>query len=669
MKKHKFTLSGCAGLAGIVTLALTLPAFAQRPYFLLPGVHPGYSLVSMRPASMETSGANAAPNVGGMAWLPDGRLFIASMSSNSPGGPNANRLGVSHGYMFSGIPGATSNANVSVTQVATGFQMPSGAVAIGDTLYVLDNEDGLTKLTPNGSGGYVKSVLHKGVLGYVTTKTGLGYRTWTGGLAYRDGYFYAAVGMALNSGPSVMDTSVIYRGKGVIYKISKNGASVDTLAGGVRNAVSLAFGPDDQLFYTDNQGSFMPSSGMFHVKQGAFFGHPLSPFENSLRTPPAVIFAHGSGQGGGDANNPVVARVATDMLTLRNGQYKNQILVGTNHSTGMNRVFLEKIPDGNGGHVYQGAVFPFSQGFGVGSATGSGNFPTAALPGVLPDFRTNVNRLSYGPDGHIYLGGGNSPGGNTNGGHGFEGSLQYGLARLVANNDTVFEMKAIRSLGPTQLEIEFTEPITNLTTTDVSVRQGISTQATNNNYGAGYSPPSTALTVTAVALNAEKTRATLTITGLQQRPATTTPGSVQDRTWGSLIQVRITNVTAVSNRPMWGDTTAAKRGLVGWYTLNKFGPGSDAGGITAVARGDKVRGMNTGLMFTMRAGAVAVRSPVEQAYTLRTLDMAGRVIATHAVEAGRQEYLVPRSSLTQGLTVIEARAADGRRFSAAVSGI
>src|SRR5690606_33030118 len=151
---------------------------------------------------------------------PDGRLFIASMSSNNAGGDNANRIGVSHGYIFSGIPGATSKASVTVSQVSTGYQMPSGAVTVGDSIYVLDNEDGVTKLTPDGSGGYTKSTLFKGVLGYVNTKSGWGYRTWTGGLAYKGGFLYAVVGMALNRGPSVLDEADLYRGKGTIYKIS-----------------------------------------------------------------------------------------------------------------------------------------------------------------------------------------------------------------------------------------------------------------------------------------------------------------------------------------------------------------------------------------------------------------------------------------------------------------
>ena len=655
-------------VAGTVVALTAVAGWAQRPYYLMPGLHPSYdSLVSMRPSSMESTGSNAGPNVGGMAWLPDGRLFIAGMSANAPGGDHANRLGESHGYLFSGIPTATSNASVTVTQVSTGYQMPSGAVALGDTIYVLDNEDGLTKLTPDGDGGWVKSVLHKGVLGYINTKSGFGYRTWTGGLAYKDGFFYATVGSAVNRGPSVMTLDDLYRGKGVIYKISKDGSTVDTLAGGVRNPVSMAWGPDAQLFYTDNQGSFMPASAIFHVQQDDFYGHPNTPLEDKFRTPPAIIFPYGSHFTGGTAANPAVANVATDMLMLRDGVYEGQMLVGTNHTPGMNRVFMEKIPTGTPGeYIYQGAVFPFSQGMGLGHGT-SGETPQ---PGVLPDFRTNVNRLSYGPDGRIYLGGGLSPvanGGNAGGGaHAFTGGLPYGLARLVASNDTAFEMKAIRSRSATTLEVEFTEPVNAVTTSNFTVHQGVSVQATSNGYGAGYNAPSAALTVTAAELDADKRRVTLTVTGLKQRPVALTPGSVEDRTWGSLIQVRVTGVTAVSGHSMWQDTTAGKQGLTGWYTLNRFGPGEDVAATTAIARGD-APGVRSGLMLSARSGGILLRAPVDGAYTVRTMNMRGQVLATHNVAVGRRDFLVPTASLARGVTVIEARAANGRRFTATAS--
>jgi hypothetical protein len=662
-------------LCGSLIALAASTALAQRPFYLLPGVHPAYSAVSMRPASMATSGANAAPNTGGMAFLPDGRLFIASMNSTN-GGAEANRRGISHGYLFSGIPTATSNAQVTVDSISTGYQMPSGAVTVGDTIYTLDNENGITRLTKNGS-AWTKTTIYNGALGRTPgVLSDTVNRTWTGGMVYRNGFLYAAVGTGLipggtSYGFTTAQEARLYRGKGAIWKVSLNGAVADTFAGGVRNPVSMGWGPDSQMFYTDNQGSFEPASAMFPVFQGAFFGHPKTPFDNKLRTPPAIIFPYGSNPGGGDSNNPVLARVATDMLTLRDGVYKNQMLVGTSHSTGINRVFLEMIPTGvPGQYVYQGAIMPFSQGFGVGTGTGTLNVPTGSLPGVLSDFRSNVNRMAYGPDGRIYLGGGNSPGGNSQGAHGFQDGLQYGLARLASNGDTVFEIKAVRSLSSTQMEVEFTEPVVSISTSNVWVRQWGSLQGgtgNNNSYGGGYQDGAANLTVSAVTLNGDKTRATLTITGLSQRPTVTTAGSAEDRRWGYLVQIRIRGIAAVSGRAMWTDTSSIKRGLTAWYTMNKFGPGIDAGGgVTAISRGD-ARGARTGLVFSVSGDGIVVRHPVDGAWTLRTLDTRGRVLATHAVGAGQLEYKVPASSLSSGVTVLEAKSADGRRFTASVA--
>ena len=77
-------------------------AWAQRPYYLVSGVHPGYSLVNMKPSSAPTG----QPNVGAMTWLPGGRLFIASMSTQTATG--ALDMSYTGGFILSGIPGATS---------------------------------------------------------------------------------------------------------------------------------------------------------------------------------------------------------------------------------------------------------------------------------------------------------------------------------------------------------------------------------------------------------------------------------------------------------------------------------------------------------------------------------------------------------------------------------
>jgi hypothetical protein len=631
-------------------LLASLATQAQRPFFLLSGVHPGYSLVNMKPSSAPTG----QPNVGAMAWLPDGRLFVAGMSTNAAGGTNAPRLGPTNGYIFSGITSATSAATVTMTTAGSNYQMPSGAVTVGDTIYVLDNDSGLTRLVPNG-GGYTKQVVYSGVLGYLTGKSGSSYRSWTGGLAYRDGFFYAVVGMGLiPGGTSEYTDANLYRGKGSILKISKSGQVVDTLAGGVRNPVSMDWGPEGQLFYTDNQGSFMPASALFHVRPGSFFGHLKTPFDNQKRTAPAIIFPYGGDLTGGTATNPCVSRVATGFVQLKAGsRFAGQMLVGSNPQNGINRIFMEKV-----GTEYQGALFPFSQGFGVGPGT-SGN---AALPGVLPEFRANVNRLSVGPDGQLYVGGGNSPGGASSGSHGIDGTPTGALARMVPNNDTVFEMKAIRSLDSTHFEIEFTEPIVTAATSNFTLTYGISTQATNTGYGAGFSAPSTALTVSAVSLSANNTKVTLTISGLRQRPTVATAGSVEDRTWGTLVQFRVTGLNAVSSRPMWGNGSG---GGVAWYTLNKFGPGVDVGfDPVSVSRSASVPQGSFGLQVTRRADGLLVAAPQAGSYTLRISDLRGKTLATFRVHSG--DYLVPAAALGGGVTVVEARSAAGQRFAAVV---
>ena len=60
MRSKKSTM----GFLGLAALAAA-PSMAQRPLYLVPGVHPGYSLVSMRPTDPALPAT--APNVGAMA--------------------------------------------------------------------------------------------------------------------------------------------------------------------------------------------------------------------------------------------------------------------------------------------------------------------------------------------------------------------------------------------------------------------------------------------------------------------------------------------------------------------------------------------------------------------------------------------------------------------------
>src|SRR5262249_3687516 len=105
------------------------------------------------------------------------------------------------------------------------------------------------------------------------------------------------------------------------------------------------------------------------------------------------------------------------------GPFEKQLFVGDQtHSTIM-RVFLEKV----NGH-YQGACYPFRQGFGSG---------------IVP--------VRFGKDGSLFAGG-------TNRGWGSRGNKAYSFERLVWTGKTPFEIKEMRAKHD-GFELTFTQPI------------------------------------------------------------------------------------------------------------------------------------------------------------------------------------------------------------------
>jgi glucose/arabinose dehydrogenase len=66
---------------------------------------------------------------------------------------------------------------------------------------------------------------------------------------------------------------VAYRGWAL--QISPTG-SLTPLASGFRSPCGVSLSPEGDLFVTDNQGDWMPASPIYHVKPGGFYGHPAS---------------------------------------------------------------------------------------------------------------------------------------------------------------------------------------------------------------------------------------------------------------------------------------------------------------------------------------------------------------------------------------------------------
>ncbi|GAB4049285.1 hypothetical protein GCM10028810_39010 [Spirosoma litoris] len=254
--------------------------------------------------------------------------------------------------------------------------------------------------------------------------------------------------------------------RGWTMKISENG-TMQPWATGMRSPCGLGIF-DGELFYADNQGDWMGSGGVVHVKKGAFVGHPAglrwtgmanSPVkltaeqfnakiderrrrdengraikpENIVNETPNLLYAMKEQFPNADIQTPAVW-LPHGILGISNseileipqgafGPFAGQLLVGDQGMSKISRVFMEKV---NG--EYQGGAIEFRNGF-----------------------KSGVLRMAFAKDGSLFVG-------ETNRGWGSAGDANEGLQRLVWNNAVPFEMRTVKAM-PDGFEVEFTSPV------------------------------------------------------------------------------------------------------------------------------------------------------------------------------------------------------------------
>ena len=237
-----------------------------------------------------------------------------------------------------------------------------------------------------------------------------------------------------------MESNVKWRGW--MLKITEDG-KVEPYATGFRSPAAFGLNKDGDIFYAENQGGWIGSGYITALDKGDFASHPAglnwsgepdSPvklkvedipdtgkpqYEVAKNIPgmktPSVWIPHG------------YMGVSTSGMLLDDtgqfGPFKDQIFVGDQGQSLINRIFLEKVKG-----VYQGAVFPFRK-----------------------DFSSGVFRMCWGSDGSMFVG-------MTARGWGSAGGEIFGLQRLVWNGKTPFEIKAIMAM-PDGFELEFTKTV------------------------------------------------------------------------------------------------------------------------------------------------------------------------------------------------------------------
>jgi cytochrome c len=285
----------------------------------------------------------------------------------------------------------------------------------------------------------------------------------------------------------------------------------ETVAHGLRTPNGIGFGPRNEIFLTDNQGDWLPASKLLHLEKGAFYGSQAVLLDAAAKLPvtPPVLWMP-QNEIGNSPSNPA-------LIPASFGPYAGQMCHGDVTHGGVKRDFLEKV-DG----VWQGAIFRWTQGLEAG-----------------------VNRISFGPDGALYVGGIGSTGN-----WGQEGKQRFGLQRLKYNGKPTFEMLAMRARTD-GFDVEFTEPLAE----DVGwekenwhVEQWRYVPTTD--YGGPKVDPEV-LEVASASVSADRRTASLKIEGLK-------PDHV--------VYLHVVGpVVARSGRALW--STEA------WYTLNRIPSG------------------------------------------------------------------------------------------------
>jgi uncharacterized protein YegP (UPF0339 family) len=449
----------------------------------LTGVHPDLTLTNLRPNGFE-------PQVTGMDWLPDGRLAITTW------GGSDNVLG--EVYLLSNVTGDTSPSRVTTQRIASGLKEPMGIKYVDGKLYV-SQKTGLTELNDT-NGDWVTD-------NYRTVATwpfGGNFHEFAFGLLYKDGFFYLNLSVAIDLGGNTTNPQPAPN-RGTTIKVDKNTGAVSYIAGGLRTPHGIGWGPDGDIFVTDNQGGWLPSSKLLHIKQNRFFNHymnPPGPFESQPVTQPVLWLPQNE-----IANSP------SNPILLSQGPFAGQFVFGDVTYGGIQRGFVEKV---NG--EYQGAVFRMTQGLESG-----------------------VSRMTLGPDGALYTGG-IGAGGNW----GQEGKLTYGLQKVSFNGNNAFDILAMRAIDG-GFELEYTRPLSADTAQNVASKyraqqwRYVPTSA----YG-GPKVDEQTLSVTSATVSADRKKVRIMVPGLKA---------------GYVVHVQ-------SPRPFTSDTGEQLWSTEAWYTLN-----------------------------------------------------------------------------------------------------
>ena len=322
--------------------------------------------------------------------------------------------------------------------------------------------------------------------------------------------------------------------RGWMLEITPEG-EMTPMATGMRSPAGFGFDVDGEVFFGENQGDWIGSGYITHVERGDFLGHPaglrwtdlpgspltlkpedvpdtgrpmveVAPGVPGLK-PPAVWLPH-------TVMGISTSGILADTTGGAFGPFAGQLFVGDQGQSKVMRVFLEKV---NG--VYQGAAFPFREGFSSG-----------------------VLRMVWGSDGSMFVG-------MTNRGWGSTGPEPFGVQRLEWTGRMPFEVKSVEA-RPDGFELTFTKPVDPELASDPSSYHVTGfTYRYHSTYGSPIINRETAR-VRGVEVSDDGLHARIVVDGLRK---------------GYIHELKMTSLRSADDEPLLHDTA--------YYTLNEIPDG------------------------------------------------------------------------------------------------
>ncbi|MBK1830119.1 hypothetical protein JIN77_05260 [Verrucomicrobiaceae bacterium R5-34] len=331
---------------------------------------------------------------GGIGFLSDGTMVVCSWTSQGAV------------YFIQGYGGDPKKMRIK--EFASGLAEPLGISIVDDRIFVCQKQE-LTELIDSDQDGVCDTFRCVSNAWQVSDN----FHQFTFGPIYHQGKFYLNLAVAINPGGATTVPQV--KDRGTCIAVDPDTGEYEIIAAGLRTPNGIGITSKGEILVSDNQGDYLPANKMLHIRPGKFFNNKYTPEHPWASRPVSqpVVWQPQNEIG----NSP------TEPIEVPSGPYRGQILHGDIHHGGLKRVFMEEI---NG--QLQGALFRHAQ-----------------------KLRGGINRLEWGPDGHLYAGIAGHVGNWGN-------AKRNGLLRIEYAEPLPFEMLAVRAKSD-GLEIEFTEPL------------------------------------------------------------------------------------------------------------------------------------------------------------------------------------------------------------------